>query len=209
MDLAWVKDAPKQGRSQRKLEQLLDAAEVLLAERRFDELTVRDLTSAAGCAVGTFYTRFESKDDLLRALYARYAGSSRLTLAAWSDPERWEGVSLPELVGGLVGFLVADYRARRGLRRAFDEAMGRDPQLRELMEALTLDTVEGLGRLLDARAAEHRAGEGAPAAAFVHRLVFGALDHDLRFDGFPGGHDLSEAQMTAELTRAVLGWLGA
>ena len=47
------------------------------------------------------------------------------------------------------------------------------------------------------------------AALLQLELQAGALDHDLRFDGFPGGHDLSEAQMTAELTRAVLGWLGA
>lgn len=207
MELDWVKDTPKQGRSQRTLEQLLDATEQLLASRRFADLSIKDITTAAGCSVGTFYTRFETKDDVLRALYSRYADASRRTLAVWSDPASWEGVPLEAIVTGLVRFIVADYRARTGVRRAFDEAMLRDDRLFAMMENLTEDTIDGLARLLDARPDEHRVGPGAPAAAFVHRLVFGALDQDVRFDTFPGGWDLDEEAMTAQLSRAVCAWL--
>lgn len=56
-------------------EQLLDAAETLLAERGLRALTVDDVTARAGVAKGTFYLYFAAKGDVLVALRERYVAT--------------------------------------------------------------------------------------------------------------------------------------
>ena len=62
---------PLQKRSQRTQEALLEAAEHLTQSTGFDQLTVADIASQAGCSVGAFYRRFRDKDALLDALHER------------------------------------------------------------------------------------------------------------------------------------------
>jgi AcrR family transcriptional regulator len=51
--------------------QILEAAEILLAERPPDALTVDAIVDAAGVAKGTFYYHFQSIEDLMAAVGAR------------------------------------------------------------------------------------------------------------------------------------------
>lgn len=52
---------PKQERSRRKQERLLDAAEELFAARGFEEVTADDIAERAGYGTGTFYNYFANK----------------------------------------------------------------------------------------------------------------------------------------------------
>jgi AcrR family transcriptional regulator len=56
--------AYRAGRRQR----IIDAARVLLEEREYDQIQVRDVASAAGFAVGTVYRYFSSKDHVYAAV---------------------------------------------------------------------------------------------------------------------------------------------
>jgi AcrR family transcriptional regulator len=51
--------------------QILDAAETLLATRGYADMTVSDITEAAGITRGALYFYFASKQDVLTALVAR------------------------------------------------------------------------------------------------------------------------------------------
>lgn len=64
---------PQQDRSRRTLERMLDAARELLGDRGPEGLTVTGITRRARTSVGSFYARFDGKDDLLR-----YLGESSL-----------------------------------------------------------------------------------------------------------------------------------
>ncbi len=61
---------PRTERGRRTLRKLLDAAAVEFGERGFHEASVSSITRRAGVALGTFYTYFDSKDALFRALVA-------------------------------------------------------------------------------------------------------------------------------------------
>ena len=53
--------APRQARSQRTFDNLLDAAEDLLNEKSFLEISINEIVSRAGSSVGSFYARFDDK----------------------------------------------------------------------------------------------------------------------------------------------------
>jgi TetR/AcrR family fatty acid metabolism transcriptional regulator len=58
-----------------RLEQILDAAAHLFAERGFHRTTTKDIAEAADVAEGTLYNYFETKNDLLFAILERLSES--------------------------------------------------------------------------------------------------------------------------------------
>lgn len=196
-ELTWVRP-PLQDRSAQTLQSLLDAAEALLEQRRFEELSVQAVCERAGCSVGAFYGRFPAKQDLLRALYARYHAVSLATLGALPHD-----LPLAEGIAAMVRFIVADYRRRPGLRRAFQAGIATDPEVRNMSAELSAATCAALARFLDGHHPDP-----VRAADVLHRVVFGVLDQDNLVPEGPIGRPLSDGELTAELVTLVTGYLG-
>ena len=116
-ELRWVRP-PQQARSQETLDRILDAAELLIADKSFADTRVADVVERAGSSVGAFYARFRDKEGLLHALYDRFLAEATATADAALDPERWEGATVPEILGAVIGFLVTVFREQTGLLRA-------------------------------------------------------------------------------------------
>ncbi len=119
--------APSQARSRDKLERVVRAAEELLEEHLFDDFTVADVARRAGVAVGTVYTRFRAKDELLPALFERHDAAvggrvAKLLARTYAQPQ------LSARVEGIVSFAV-DYHVRhRGLLRALTQYVRSNPK---------------------------------------------------------------------------------
>lgn len=60
--------APRTARGERTLRKILDAARAEFGERGFSDSSIVGITQRAGVALGTFYTYFDSKEALFRAL---------------------------------------------------------------------------------------------------------------------------------------------
>lgn len=89
---------PRQPRSRRTEERILRAFGELLADARFEDVSVQQVAGRAGVSVGGFYARFASKDDLLlHALYAGYVHDALLEAEHVFDPERWAGRGIAPL----------------------------------------------------------------------------------------------------------------
>ena len=59
---------PRTARGERTLRKILDAAREEFGERGFSDSSIVGITQRAGVALGTFYTYFDSKEVLFRAL---------------------------------------------------------------------------------------------------------------------------------------------
>jgi len=108
---------PLQARSRDKLERVLLAAEELLDEALFEQLSMSAIAERAGVSVGTIYTRFRAKDDLLPALFERHQTVVRARIAPFFEALRAER-SLRARVERAVAFAVDYHRRHRGLLRA-------------------------------------------------------------------------------------------
>lgn len=76
---------PRTERGRRTQRKLLDASAIEFGEKGFHEASVSSITRRAGVALGSFYTYFESKDALFRALVHDMSG--RVKLAARGSVE--------------------------------------------------------------------------------------------------------------------------
>ncbi len=72
---------PKTARGKRTREKLLRAAEIEFGEKGFHEAGVSGITYRAGVALGTFYTYFESKDEIFQALVSFMSHRTRRWIA--------------------------------------------------------------------------------------------------------------------------------
>lgn len=59
---------PQQGRSRASLERMLAAARELMLERGSEEFTLQEVSQRGNVSIGSIYLRFESKDNLVRAV---------------------------------------------------------------------------------------------------------------------------------------------
>jgi AcrR family transcriptional regulator len=72
---------PKTARGIRTREKLLQAAEFEFGEKGFHEAAVSGITYRAGVALGTFYTYFESKEEIFQALVSFMSQRTRRWIA--------------------------------------------------------------------------------------------------------------------------------
>jgi AcrR family transcriptional regulator len=68
---------PKTARGIKTRNKLLEAAEVEFGEKGFHAAAISGITHRAGVALGTFYTYFESKDEIFQALVTHMSRRTR------------------------------------------------------------------------------------------------------------------------------------
>ena len=103
---------PQQARSRRTLERLEKAALELVARDGPDSVTVAQVVARARSSVGSFYARFQGKDELFLHLAE---GLRRQALERWGS---LDVASAPDPVAATVRFLVEDEVRGGGRRRA-------------------------------------------------------------------------------------------
>jgi AcrR family transcriptional regulator len=83
---------PLRADAERNRQHLIDAARELFAQRGLD-VTLDDIAHHAGVGVGTAYRRFESKDDLIDALFEQeLEGIIEVAETAAGHEDAWEGL---------------------------------------------------------------------------------------------------------------------
>jgi AcrR family transcriptional regulator len=208
-ELRWV-TPPQQARSQQTLDRILAAAEVLIAEKGFEDTPISEIVRHAGSSVGAFYSRFEDKHSLLHAISGRFVEQAMATTDSALDPARWNDASIGEVLHSVVRFLVSIYREQAGLLRAFVIRNHTDPEFRARQERLTLYVNRGVRELLLARGDEIGHPDPELAVHFILTLIFGSLEYVMLFgDMRTGDLTLSDDQYAGELANACLAYLGA
>ena len=109
---------PRTERGRKTLRRLIEAAAAEFGERGFHEAAITGITRRAGVALGTFYTYFESKEEVFRALVREMSRATRAHVAeaVKGAPDRLAAERL-----GLEAF-IAFVRQHPELYRIIEEA---------------------------------------------------------------------------------------
>lgn len=71
LSVETVSRMPQQGRSKASLERMLSSARQLMEERSNEEFTLIEVSTRGNVSIGSIYLRFESKENLVRAVIAK------------------------------------------------------------------------------------------------------------------------------------------
>jgi len=114
---------PRTERGRRTLRKLLDAAAVEFGEKGFHEASVSSITRRAGVALGSFYTYFDSKDALFRALVADMSEMVRTSARSAIS----EGMGALEIERAALAAFLRFASEHKEIYRIIDEAEFVDP----------------------------------------------------------------------------------
>ncbi len=209
-NLAGVRP-PRQERSRRTLLRILDAMEVLLEEKLFEDITIADVVRAAATSVGAFYTRFPQKESLLPALYERYDKTLTEQMEEVLAPELWVGLSLVERAERLVGRTVRSYRQRRGLMRAVTAfARQRPKEISPAIRSARTRLHRGVVEVLLEKRGEIEHPDPERAVEMGLFFVISACREKILFGNAPHAESVvsGDEALVQEMTRALVLYLG-
>ena len=115
--------APRTPRGERTLRKILDAALHEFGERGFSDASIVGITTRAKVALGTFYTYFDSKEDVFRAVVGDLSDLVRTRVAPMLEGE---GDAIDREKRALAALLDL-IASRKQVYRVIDEAEFVDP----------------------------------------------------------------------------------
>jgi AcrR family transcriptional regulator len=180
---------PRTERGRRTLRKLLDAAAVEFGERGFHDASISGITRRAGTALGSFYTYFDSKEEIFQGLVRYMSGQLRdhVTPLVQDAPDEITAERI-----GLESFL--DFvRQHKEIYRIIDEAEFVDyASYREHYET----TVDRIRQRLEAGAAR---GEIRPDVGEVHAWAIAGMNVflGLRYGLWDNEADIKEVARVA------------
>ena len=113
---------PQQLRGQRRIEQILDAADALFVEVGFEAATTNAIAARAETSIGSLYQFFPNKDAILNALAERHLANMRAVNARLLT-EEVAGLPFPEGLYLAIDTLAEYHAANPGFRLLFCGAM--------------------------------------------------------------------------------------
>lgn len=205
LDLPGV-SPPRQARSRALMLALMERALEMLRTRSFDELSIADLCAEAGCTIGSFYARFESKEAFLRALQHVVVMDSAAAIRARVASPRFRALSLAEMVTRIVEGAVRWNQRYEGLSRASLRATKVSPDAWSPLQDLgRVQSSLSVPLLLERLAAERGAPtteEDEKRARFAFLVLFGTLNNMVLVD--PGPFGLHHAETPGLLSQTLL-----
>lgn len=174
----------------------------LMVDQGVEGTSVAEVVNAAQSSVGSFYARFEGKEDFVGYLEAR----------VWADAtQRWdkavadiEGrhLSARDLVKGVVRLLIDTRKADLERRRVLGTASGSDSHA----AAFHAHVLSGILDLLRPYRSEFRHPEPEKAVRIAYAVLAGALDRLPELRSAAGGNT---QVLVDEVARMFLAYLGS
>lgn len=202
---------PQQERSRKTLERLVSAARELIAEDGVEAATVSRIVERADSSVGSFYARFDGRDDLLRYLEERVWSEARERWEEAARTQPWEELDLEGVLRTVARLLVRvqveDAGARRALGREGGSPTGGEEE-RRFHALLERDVV----RLLLDHDDEIAHPRPEWAARFAFRWTVGGvrelLARPARSADAASAPGLDPDEVVEEIERALFAYLG-
>lgn len=197
---------PQQLRSQRTLDRILAAAREVVAEEGFEAASITEITTRAGVAVGTFYTRFENKDALLHALHEQQTSVARDRIRDELTPARRSEQSVREILDELVRGSMELTRSITGFQRACYQRALTDP----VFAGREVEVRRELARRLKTLLSESDSAIGHPdperAIEFCSELYVAVITEHIIAEAFSASR-LSDDEVIRELVDAMCAYL--
>jgi AcrR family transcriptional regulator len=195
-----LQDKARQARNELYRQHILDAAEIVFAERGFDNAKLQDISRLAEVSMGTIYALFPGKEELFRAILDT-RGRELLQVArdgARSDDD--PRVALDRLIEAYIDYFIGHpnflrMHLRLGTSWVLGPAMGSPGQVQLWAEIHTLQA--DLMR------------RGIAAGAFVDEdpaflaKIFSALDQVMLADWVADGMKADRSELIERLRRLV------
>ncbi|MDI4231262.1 TetR/AcrR family transcriptional regulator [Bradyrhizobium sp. Arg237L] len=111
-------NAPKQARSEQRLADIVQALNVLLDGRSFDDITIPEIAARAGCVPASIYARFKDKRSILVALHESFRNQQVAQIEESLSTDAHKDLSLDDSIRLILRNLTRHYSRRQHMLRS-------------------------------------------------------------------------------------------
>jgi len=194
--LGAVSREPQQGRSRASYERMLAAAEKLMVRHGNDDFTLSDVAKAGKVSIGSIYLRFNSKDDLIRAVHMSVLARVDLEQRDMLQAVRERSTSLETFVTNIVEDYAESLRRYAAVLRPMMLRASYDPKLSGVGKA----SADRIGSLIQREMLSYRDAIGAErperAVNSAYRVIYATI---ARYLGFGSSQEVSDEGDWTEL----------
>lgn len=189
-------------RSHPTADALVTAATELFQERGFSEVTITEISQRAGMSHGTFYTHFDSKEDVFRSVIEVLNETS----LQHSSHVRRGAMSVRERIDETNRAFFEIYRASARLLASYEELAGRDPATAALRQRTRLSYIGRTTAAIETWQADGSVDQSLDAAAIAHCL--GAMVERVAHLRFVFGEGVEEDRLLDAISHVWAASLG-
>lgn len=204
-----VSRKPQQGRSKASLERMLAAAREMMLERGSEEFTLQEVSQRGNVSIGSIYLRFESKDNLVRAVIANALDQIVADEDVMLSAVLAQSTSLAEFVPRYVEAFAETLRGNAPLLRLSMQRASFDPLIAEPGKKSAYRSASEATRSL-MNFADEIGGDADLKANSAYQIIFATLARQLSL-GSTGEsvHNYDWELLKRELGRMCLAYLRA
>jgi AcrR family transcriptional regulator len=159
---------PLQRRSRLTVDQILEAAARVFAERGYAGATTNHIAQRAGVSIGSLYQYFPNKDTILVALHARHMESASEILRSMLEEALGEKRAPEHLLRVFVRRIIDLHASEPRLHHVLLYEGPRTPELSEKIHAIEDDMADAVERTLAERGGISRSHAKHAAYLVVH-----------------------------------------
>ncbi len=170
---------PRQARSRRTREAVLEASVVCFEAQGYDDTTTAMIAAEAGIAVGTVYQYFRDKREILLELLDRSVGEQAEVVIGFLAPESWRGGDPREAVRKLIEAIFEAQKIRPGIQRILWERYFKDEDFHrpfEVMRDRVREAIEVFAGAADAQGSLRELDWEHAALVIVNAVQWNATD---------------------------------
>lgn len=196
---------PKQKRSKALTEHIMKTAMELFSERGYYSVTSHDIADAAKISIGSFYSYFSDKKQLLLAALSQYIEQVNQTLPDMEDALDLYKTLDSETLKKWITRLLDAHRIKSGFDRQITILTLDDPDVAEIMqkqEAMQVDLIE---HLLQSCLQKEHSNSDIKAAAYVINNAIEKNIHALAYSKSPIDEDNVLDALSEMISRYIQG----
>jgi len=144
------KRRPQQARARETRASIVSAAIECFERAGYDATTTASIATQAEVGVGTVYTYFKNKREILLEIVSSTMADMAETIVRHLDPAHWEGADPRTTTRFLIDLIFHTQDLRPGMQRIIWERFFRDDDVRAAIEAIWARTREAIKLFLDA-----------------------------------------------------------
>ena len=208
MSVATLIRAPRQDRSQRTMDRIIDATMRLLEDRDYDAITLADIARESGTGNSSIYARFRDKRAILLAAHQRVRERAVTRLEDLCRPDRWAHASVEESLSGITSGMLSWYRENHNVMKA--ALLLNDRTLYgQIANTIHAGAVQ-LSRFIQDRVPGQTRRSATRAADFIFRIMTATFQQIAIFDSqSPTGDALNDRDLIRGIVRASLAQFAA
>lgn len=169
--------SPTQVRSKKALERFLNVAAELLADNRFEDTGIAQISQLAESSVGTFYRLLADKDVLLFAVHERFVAQGRTAIDVLLKELGQREQPLAEQIELFITGIVKLFEGHEGLLRALVRRSSADVQFRQRFHQLNAYISQTLCRIVLAKRSELRHPNPEQAADLSAHMLLASMNY--------------------------------